>query len=108
MDAVPVGLFFVVWATFMVGIVAGLVVGLSALVSSARLPPEAFGPWWDNTKTAWLLGIAVSFMIPFGMLISGIYWFRTGRGSFRATGNVARPFWVGPPRPPPEGPPPAP
>ena len=104
MDGVLVGLFFVVWGTFMLGMVGGLVVGLSALVSSARVPAEAFGPWWDNTKTAWLLGIAVSFMIPFGMLVSGIYWFRSGRRSFRATGAVARAFWIGPPKPPPSSP----
>lgn len=105
MNGVLVGLFFAVWGTFMLGMVGGLVVGLSALVSSARVPPDAFGPWWDNTKTAWLLGIAVSFMIPFGMLVSGTYWFRSGRRSFRTTGVVARPFWVGPSKPSPATPP---
>ncbi len=36
--------FFVVWAIFVLGSLGGIVVGLSAIVSSARLPPEAFGP----------------------------------------------------------------
>lgn len=105
MDRLSVGVFFVIWGTSMLGAVAGFVIGLSALVSAARAPAEAFGPWWDNTKTAWLLGIGISFLIPCGMLVVGIYWFWSGRRSLRATGAVARPFWVGPSKPPPVGPP---
>jgi len=95
------GLFFAVWATLMLATVGGLIVGISALVSVLRLPPEAFGPWWDNTKSAWLLGIAVSFVIPFGLLVTGWIWFRSGKRTLVATGVAGRPFWIGPSRPPP-------
>lgn len=97
--------FFVIWGTFMLGMFGGMAVGIAALVSASKVPAESFGPWWDNTKTPWILGIVVSFMVPFGMLISGIYWFRTGRASLRTSGAVARPFWMGPPKPPPPYPP---
>lgn len=95
------GLFLVVWLTLMLAAIGGMVVGISALVSISRLPPEAFGPWWDNTKTPWLLGVAVSFVIPFGLLVTGVLWFRSGRRTLVRTGVVGRPFWMGPPRPPP-------
>jgi hypothetical protein len=98
-------LFLLVWGVFMVGSIGGLVVGIAALISAAQLPSEAFGPWWDNLKTPWLLGIAVSYLIPFGTLITGVYWFRTGKGGQRETGFVGRPFWSGPPKPQPPNPP---
>jgi hypothetical protein len=91
--------FILVWLLFMGGFLGGVVIGIAALISAARLPAQAFGPWWDNTKTAWLLGIAVSYMIPFGMWVSGIYWFTRGRREHRQTGIAGRPFWVGPPKP---------
>jgi hypothetical protein len=95
------GLFLAVWATLMLVAVGGLIVGVSALVSVARLPAEAFGPWWDNTKSAWLLGIAVSFVLPFGTLVAGALWFGSGKRTLLQTGTAGRPFWTGPPRPPP-------
>ncbi len=97
--------FILIWGTFMLAMLGGIVVAVSALVSAGRIPAEAFGPWWDNTKTAWLAGIAVSFMVPFGTLISGFYWFTGGRSAYRKTGLVSRPFWIGPPKPPPSPPP---
>lgn len=104
MDGLFFGGFFVIWALFMLGGVGGFVLGIAALVSAARLPAEAFGPWWDNTRSAWMLGIGVSFAVPFGMLVTGIYWFTTGKPGYTRTGVVGRPFWVGPPKP---APPPA-
>src|SRR5450432_1110883 len=77
-------------------------VGIAALISIARTPDVLFGPWWDNTKQVWILGIAVSFFVPLGSLISGIMWFTTGKGPLRHGSHTAgRPFWTGPPKPPP-------
>jgi hypothetical protein len=76
--------------------------GIAALISVARVPAERFGPWWDNTKQTWVLGLAVSFFVPFGSLIAGIMWFATGKGPLRHGSQMAgRPFWSGPPKPPP-------
>ena len=93
------GLFFAFWAAFMLVAVVGVVVGISAIVSVSRLPAESFGPWWDNTKSSWLLGIGVSFLVPFGTLVTGIMWFRSGKAALVETGTAGRPFWVGPSRP---------
>ena len=93
------GLFFIVWGMVMLASVIGVIAGISALVSVARLPVEAFGPWWDNTKTAWVAGIAVSFIVPFGTLVTGVLWFRSGKSTLLGTGTAGRPFWTGPPRP---------
>jgi hypothetical protein len=93
--------FFLVWGAFMLAAFGGMALALGALVSAARLPAEAFGPWWDNTKTIWLVGIAVGFLLPCGSVVSGAYWFFSGHQSYRRTGLVSRPFWSGPPKPPP-------
>jgi hypothetical protein len=101
------GLFFGVIALLWLAGFGGLIIGISALISVARTPTEAFGPWWDNTRQMWLIGIAVSFVIPVGSLITGIMWFSSGRGPLRAGyGYAGRPFWSGPPKPPPSLPPP--
>ena len=89
------------WLAFMTLSFGGLLLALAAIWSAARLPAESFGPWWDNTKSAWLLGIGVGFLVPCGSVVTGVYWFRTGRRSLKTTGLVARPFWIGPPKPPP-------
>jgi hypothetical protein len=97
------GFFMAIW---LVGFGA-LVLAIAALISVAKTPTEFFGPWWDNTKQTWIIGIAVSFVIPFGTLIAGIMWFNSGRAPLRAGHGVAgRPFWAGPPKPPPAMPPP--
>ena len=98
--------FMFVWSVFFFGALIGMVLGVIALISAARTPAPAFGPWWDNTKTTWLLGIAISYMIPFGLWVTSIYWFRTGRRGLTDTGLVGRPFWTGPPKPYPPTPPP--
>ena len=100
----------IAFSAFFVGMMLLFVVtygaGLAALISIARTPSELFGPWWDNTKQSWVLGIAVSFFVPFGSLIAGIMWFSTGKGPLRHGSQLAgRPFWVGPPKPPPYYPP---
>jgi hypothetical protein len=89
---------------FLVPVVAFATVGvaIAALISIARTPVEAFGPWWDNTRQLWLVGMSVSFVIPFGSLVAAIMWFSSGRAPLRAgQGYVGRPFWSGPPKPPP-------
>lgn len=98
------GGFMLLWLVMMVASIGGLALGVAALISAARLPDVAFGPWWDNTKSTWLLGIGVSYLIPFGFLVTAIYWFRTGKRSLHETGVVARPFWAGPPKPMPMAP----
>jgi hypothetical protein len=106
--AVPAfGLFFgFIMAIWLVGFSA-LILAIAALVSVAKTPTEFFGPWWDNTKQTWIIGIAVSFVVPFGTLIAGIMWFNSGRAPLRAGRGIAgRPFWAGPPKPPPAMPPP--
>lgn len=98
------GFFAVFGVIWLIGI-AGLIYGVAALVSVAQTPSEYFGPWWDNTKQLWLIGIAVGFVVPFGTLIAGIHWFNSGKAPLRAGQGVAgRPFWAGPPKPQPPAP----
>jgi hypothetical protein len=101
------GLFVGVFALVWLGAVAGFILGIVALISVAKTPTDVFGPWWDNTKQMWLIGIAVGFVVPFGTLVTGIMWFSAGRAPLRAgQGYAGRPFWSGPPKPPPAMPPP--
>jgi len=93
--------FIAIWLALIVIGFGGLAVGVAALIDVARTPTERFGPWWDNTRQAWLIGIAVSFVVPFGPIISGIVWFTGGRSGLRTTGVAGRPFWGGAPKPPP-------
>ena len=95
------GTFMFLWFGFMLVGFGGFVLGLVALIDVARTPIERFGPWWDNTRQAWLIGLAVSFVVPFGAIVAGIIWFATGRSAMRATGVAGRPFWAGAPKPPP-------
>lgn len=96
--------FFVAFALAWLTLMGGVVLAIAALVSVAGTPTEAFGPWWDNTRALWLIGIAVGFVVPFGTLITGIMWFNSGRAPLRAgQGFAGRPFWAGPPKPPPPG-----
>ena len=102
------GFFVVIGIIWLVGI-ASFVLGIAALISVARQPLEAFGPWWDNTRSSWLIGIAVSFVLPFGTLVTGIAWFRSGAVPLRRRqGPAVRPFWAGPAKPYPPYPPYAP
>lgn len=101
MESFGFGVFLLIWLTLVVGSLGGMVCAAAALISISRTNADAFGPWWDNTKTPWLLGIAVGFVIPFGTLITGVYWFWKGRAPLATTGLVERPFWIGPPKPPP-------
>jgi hypothetical protein len=107
-SAVPVfSVFFLFFGLIWLAAIGGLVVGISALISVARTPTEMFGPWWDNTRQLWLVGIAVGFVVPFGTLIAGIMWFSSGRAPLRAgRGYAGRPFWASPPKPQPGPPPP--
>jgi hypothetical protein len=96
------GIIFVFILLLWIVALASFGVGIAALVSIARTPAEAFGPWWDNTRQLWLTGIAISFLIPFGHIITGIMWFSGGREPLRrGLGYAGRPFWAGPPKPPP-------
>jgi hypothetical protein len=49
------------------------------LVEVSRAPEPAFGPPWDNGKQAWLMGLALSMLIPFASLVV------TSSGGCRAT-----------------------
>src|SRR4051794_8880924 len=93
--------FLLIWLGIAAVAFGGLVVGVVALIDVARTPMERFGPWWDNTRQAWILGLAVSFLVPAGSLIAGILWFTGGRRGPRPTRGAGRPFWTGPPKPPP-------
>lgn len=96
--------FFVFWLLLMVVGLGSLAIGVAALINVSTTPIEAFGPWWDNTRQTWIVGIAVSFVVPLGPLIAGIMWFTSGRRSLRDHGIAGRPFWAGAPRPqPPTG-----
>jgi hypothetical protein len=95
------GLFMVVWLGVVALSLGGFLVGVVALIDVAQTPVDRFGPWWDNTRQIWIIGIAVSFLIPAGSLVAGILWFSGGRRGLRATGVAGRPFWAGAPKPPP-------
>ena len=97
--------FIVIWLVLAAVGFGGFVLGVIALIDVARTPLERFGPWWDNTRQVWLIGIAVSFALPFGPFITGIVWFASGRSGFHTTGVAGRPFWAGAPKPPPAWPP---
>ena len=101
-------LFFVFWLMLMLVGIGGFVAGIAALINVASMPFEAFGPWWDNTRQMWIVGIAVSFLVPAGPLITGVMWFTSGRRGLREHGIAGRPFWAGAPRPQPPAWPPAP
>jgi hypothetical protein len=99
--AVP-GLFLGTFAVVWLLLLGSYLVGIAAIINVATTPVEAFGPWWDNLRQSWLIGIVVSFLVPFGHLVTGIMWFTSGRQPLRdGRGYVGRPFWAGPPRPPP-------
>jgi hypothetical protein len=99
--AFPVAFFFLFGAIWLV-FGAMYIAGIAALISIARQPTEAFGPWWDNTKQTWIIGTAVAFFVPFGPLIAGISWFSGGKAPLRrGAPQAGRPFWSGPPKPPP-------
>jgi hypothetical protein len=102
----PIGGFFAVFGVIMLATIGSLVIGVAAVISVATTPTERFGPWWDNTKQLWIIGLVVGYVIPFGTLIAGIAWFAGGRSGIATTGTAGRPFWAGPARPYPVGPPP--
>jgi hypothetical protein len=99
----PVGagagvLFFLFFGFIMLTAIGSLVIGVAAIISVATTPAEAFGPWWDNTKQTWILGLVLGYLIPFGTIVGGIAWFAGGRRGV-AHGVAGRPFWAGPPKP---------
>lgn len=99
------GALFFFWLLLMIVAVGSLGVGIAALIDVAGTPIERFGPWWDNTRQAWIVGLAVAFLIPAGPLIGGILWFSGGKRELRTRGVAGRPFWSSAPRPaPPYGP----
>jgi hypothetical protein len=104
------GIFALLWLGFVLLGVGGYALGIAALISIARAPVEAFGPWWDNTRQAWVLGVALSFLVPLGPIIAGLLWFTTGKNALRYGPFFGRPFWAGAPKPvpPPYWPAPAP
>lgn len=99
------GGFLLLGSGLLIALLGGYLAGIAALVDVARRPSGAFGPWWDNTKSAWTIGIAVAFSLPFGPLVVALLWFGGGRRPLRWGRYAGRPFWVGPPRPYPPPPP---
>jgi hypothetical protein len=95
------GVLLLLWLGLIVLGLGGFIVGVVALIDVAQTPLDRFGPWWDNMRQSWIIGIAVSFVLPFGPLISGILWYTGGRRGVRQSGLAGRPFWAGPPKPPP-------
>jgi hypothetical protein len=91
--------FFLFFGFIFLTVVGGLVIGLAAIISVATTPAEAFGPWWDNTKQTWILGVVLGYLIPFGTIVGGIAWFTGGRRGLSRNGVAGRPFWAGPPKP---------
>ena len=83
MPSAGFGLFMLFWLGFFAVSLGGLIVGIVALIDVAQTPVDRFGPWWDNTRQTWIIGIAVSFVVPAGPLIAGILWFSGGRRGVR-------------------------
>jgi hypothetical protein len=98
--------FFLFFGFVMLTILGGLAIGVAAIISVATTPSERFGPWWDNTKQTWILGLVLGYLIPFGTIVGGIAWFTGGRRGLSTSGSAGRPFWAGPPKPAPIAPPP--
>lgn len=64
-----------------------------SLIEISRTPVEAFGPPWDNGKNAWTLGLALSFLLPVGAIVTSVLWWTQGHVALRAGRPVPRPFW---------------
>ncbi|HEU0129756.1 MAG TPA: hypothetical protein VFQ85_02045 [Mycobacteriales bacterium] len=109
------GGFLLIWMALMVFGIGTFIVAVCALVDVVRAPDAAFGPPWDNTKTAWTIGFALAFVLPAGAIVSAVLWWTQVRPALRAGRLVPRPFWAprpaypyvppagGPPMPPPAG-----
>lgn len=69
-----------------------------ALVEAMRAPEPAFGPPWDNTKNAWILGMVIGLFIPAGAIVTTVLWWVQGHKPLRAGAAVQRPFWAPGPR----------
>ena len=96
--------FFALFSLLWLLVLLSYAVGIAALISVARTADAAFGPWWDNTKQIWVIGLVVAFLIPAGALVTGVAWFVAGKGPLRRGGRlVGRPFWSGPAKPAPYG-----
>jgi hypothetical protein len=104
MSAGIFGVFALFWFAALVFGLGGYILGIVAIVSVAQAPVEAFGPWWDNTRQTWIIGIAVSFLLPFGPFVTGLMWFTTGKRGLHYGPFYGRPFWAGAPRPAPPPP----
>jgi hypothetical protein len=89
---------FAVFFLFMMAVtLVPLGFAIYSLVDVSRTPDAAFGPPWDNGKSAWTLGMALAIVIPFGTIVGPVLWFTQGRNAVRAGRQVPRPFWS--PRP---------
>lgn len=79
-----------------------------SLVEAVRAPDAAFGPPWDNAKNAWIIGLAVAFVLPAGTIVASIVWWTQGHKALRGGARVPRPFWAPAPSYPPQPYPPQP
>jgi hypothetical protein len=88
------GGFFILWIAFIVSLVlVPLAFTIFSLVEVGKAPDEAFGPPWDNGKNAWILGLALAFVIPAGTIVGPILWWSLGHRALREGRPVPRPFW---------------
>jgi hypothetical protein len=96
--------FLIIFFAILVGLVLlPLIIHIWAIIDISQTPDPMFGPPWDNTKQAWLIGLAVAFMIPGGHIVAPIIWWTQVRGPKQRGEALGRPFWANAPRPPPPG-----
>ena len=92
--ALSFGLLFIFWAAMMALSIGVYVFYVWSIVDIARTPPELFEWPGERTKTSWLAGIAIAFIIPFGMYVTPFMWWSQVRKP-RSRGRLAiRPFWA--------------
>jgi hypothetical protein len=108
-------LFWLFIALFVLAVLGVLALHVWAIIDVARTPDPVFGPPWDNTKSAWLAGLAIAFLItfmfPISSVVAVVLWWSQVRGPLQRGQPPQRPFWSSTPAYGPPGPysyPPAP
>jgi hypothetical protein len=93
--AVIFGTFMLVFfGILMLLVVVPLVIHIWAMVDVSQGRNEEFGPPWDNSKQAWLMGLAIGFFVPFGHIVAPILWWVQVRGPRKRGEQAGRPFWM--------------
>ena len=86
--------FFLLWMALVVVAAGQLVMHIVAIIDVAKMQWWQFVPPGEPVKSSWLLGLGISFVIPFGGLITTIMWWRQVRTPKRAGQLAERPFWM--------------